>query len=177
MINRVSVLEYSCAYNWVYGIIYVPLDWESYVADSQVYMEKVYFIAVYSTISHLTSPKCEWEWSKITLFTNSGHMTFILQLMWSMIMSHLPVLWCDITFSHWCCLVWIISASFCLFYCCHEDSVGQWSGPLNDNVHGHAEKWVCTAIILWLWKHSSQQSSCTCICKAMQWKFDADLNK
>lgn len=59
------------------------------------------------------------------LFTNSGHMTFILQLMWSTVMIHSPVLWCDIIFSCRFSPAWIISASLCLFCYCHEDRVGQ----------------------------------------------------
>ena len=60
MINRVSVLEYSCPYHGVCKLIHVLLDWEWYVADSQVYMEKMYFITVCSTILYLTSTKHEW---------------------------------------------------------------------------------------------------------------------
>lgn len=57
--NRVYVLEYTRAYRWVDKLIYVPLNWQLCVADSQVYMEKVYFVTVYSAVKYLNFPKPE----------------------------------------------------------------------------------------------------------------------
>lgn len=84
------------------------------------------------------SSKCESEWSWRTLFTNSGHMTFILQLMCSTVMIHSPALWCDIIFSRWSSPAWIISASLCLFCYCHEDRAGQDLVP-----------WMVALVLCW----------------------------
>lgn len=84
------------------------------------------------------SSKCESEWSKRALFTNSGYMTLILQLMWSTVMIHSPVWWCDIIFSCWSSPAWIISASLCLFCYCHEDRVGQDLVP-----------WMVALVLCW----------------------------